>query len=147
MIQLAKELHLNEILIIEKMVFNKPWNREKFKNDLTLRSNTENWVYMKNKQVTGYIFGWKVMDEFHINNIAVHTNFHRKYIGKSLIEHVSARLQKQDIRRIYLEVSWKNIPGQKLYKSLGFEQKGMRMDYYEKGDHALLFHKDLIVND
>ena len=87
------------------------------------------------------------MDEFHLNNIAVHIDFQRRYIGRTLIKHVSVRLQKQDIRRIYLEVSGKNIPGQQLYESLGFQQNGMRMDYYEKGEHALLYHMDLVAND
>ena len=147
MIQPANEGHLDEIHNIEKMVFTKPWTRENIKIDLTLKTNTENWVYLKNQKVAGYIFGWKVMDEFHLNNIAVHIDFQRRYIGKNLIKHVSARLQKQDIRQIYLEVSGKNIPGQQLYESLGFQQDGMRMDYYEKGEHALLYHMDLVAND
>ena len=46
MIKPAKEKHLNAILEIEKMVFTQPWLRKQLKNDLTLRNNTENWVYL-----------------------------------------------------------------------------------------------------
>ena len=67
---------------------------------------------MEDQQVAGYILGWKVMDEFHLNNIAVHSDFQRRHIGWSLIEHVRNRLQSQNIQRIYLEVSGKNKPAQ-----------------------------------
>ena len=75
MIQSANKSHLDEILDIEKIVFTKPWTREQLKNDLVLSTNSENWVYMEDQQVAGYILGWKVLDEFHLNNIAVHSDF------------------------------------------------------------------------
>ena len=147
MIQLANEKHLDEIYNIEKMVFTKPWTQENIKRDLTLITNTENWVYLKYKKVIGYIFGWKVMDEFHLNNIAVHIDSQRKHIGRSLIKHIRERLHNQGIQRISLEVSEGNKPTQKLYESLGFQQKGIRMDYYAIGEHALLYNLDLLAND
>ena len=143
MIQPANKNHLNEILDIEKIVFNKPWTREQLQNDLVLSVNSENWVYMEDQQVVGYILGWKVMYEFQLNNIAVHFDFQRRHIGRSLIKHVKNRLQSQNIQRIYLEVSGKNKPAQQLYESMGFQLKGMRMDYYAKGDYALLYNLDL----
>ena len=147
MIQPANKNHLNEILYIEEIVFNKPWTREQLQNDLVLSVNSENWVYMEDQQVVGYILGWKVMYEFHLNNIAVHFDFQRRHIGKSLIQHVKNRLQSKNIQRIHLEVSWKNKPAQQLYKSMGFQKKGLRMDYYEKGEHAFLYHLNLVDND
>ena len=147
MIQSANESHLNEILDIEKIVFTKPWTREQLKNDLVLSTNSENWVYMEDQQVVGYILGCKVMDEFYLNNIAVHSDFQRRHIGRSLIEHVKNRLQSQNIQRIYLEVSEKNKPAQQLYESMGFQKKGLRRDYYAKGEHAFLYHLNLVDND
>ena len=144
MIQSAKEKHLEEIFKIEKMVFQKPWSKEQLENDIVFSTNSENWVYLKNHKVVGYILGWKIKDEYHLNNIAVHTNFQRKHIGQSLIEHIIKYYKNQDVNRIYLEVSWENIPAQKLYNSLNFNQEGMRMNYYNKGDHALLYHLDLV---
>ena len=147
MIQSAKEKHLEEIFKIEKMVFQKPWSKEQLENDIVFSANSENWVYLKNHKVVGYILGWKIKDEYHLNNIAVHTNFQRKHIGQSLIEHIIRYFKNQDVNRIYLEVSCENIPAQKLYNSLNFNQEGMRMDYYNKGDHALLYYMDLVTND
>ena len=111
-----------------------------------ISANSENWVYMEDQKVVGYVLGWKVMDEFHLNNIAVHLDFQRRHIGRSLVEHVKNRLQIQNIKRIYLEVSGKNKPAQRLYESMGFQKKGLRRDYYAKGDCALLYHLDFIDN-
>ena len=88
MIQSANKSHLNEILNIEKIVFTKPWSRKQLQNDLVLSDNSENWVYIEDQKVAGYILGWKVMDEFHLNNIAVHPSYLRQGICKSLINHV-----------------------------------------------------------
>ena len=79
MIKSANKSHLNEILDIEKIVFTRPWTRKQLQNDLVLGANSENWVYMEDQQVAGYILGWKVMDEFHLKNIAVHSDFQRRY--------------------------------------------------------------------
>ena len=147
MIQTAQERHLDKILAIEKMVFNNPWTRQQLKSDLTLKTTAENWVYLDDQQVVGYILGWKVLDEYFLNNIAVHIDFQRRHIGRLLIKHVSTRLQKQEIHRIYLEVSCGNKPAQHLYESLGFQQNGMRRDYYAKGDHAFLYQLELVTND
>jgi len=51
-----------------------------------------------------------------------------------------------DIKVILLEVSANNIPAHKCYKSLGFTQRGIRKDYYSKGDDAILYYLDLIKN-
>ena len=102
---------------------------------------------MEDQQVAGYILGWKVMDEFHLNNIAVHLDFQRRHIGWSLIEHVKNHLQSQNIQRIYLEVSEKNKSAQQLYESMGFQKEGLRRDYYAKGEHAFLYHLNLVDND
>ena len=147
MIQSANKSHLNEILDIEKIVFTKPWTREQLKNDLVLSTNSENWVYMEDQQVAGYILGCKVMDKFFLNNIAVHSDFQRRHIGSALIEHVKNRLQSQNIQRIYLEVSEKNKSTQQLYESMGFQKEGLRRDYYAKGEHAFLYHLNLVDND
>ena len=147
MIQSANKNHLNEILDIEKKVFTKSWTRKQLQNDLVLSANSENWVYMKDQQVTGYILGCKVMDEFYLNNIAVHSDFQRRHIGRSLIEHVKNRLQSQNIQQIYLEVSGENKPAQRLYESMGFQMKGLRRNYYAKGEHAFLYHLNLVDND
>ena len=138
--------HLEEIVTIENSAFNKPWTRNQFKNDIQSDMDSENWVHIMDEQVAGYIFGWIICDEFHLNNIAVHPEFLRRSIGKELILQIISRVLSHDIKVILLEVSANNIPAQKCYKSLGFTQRGIRQDYYSKGDDAILYYLDLIKN-
>ena len=138
--------HLEEIIAIENFAFNKPWTRNQIKNDIQSGMDSENWVYIMDELVTGYIFGWIIHDEFHLNNIAVHPEYLRRNIGKGLIRHIFSRVISHDIKVILLEVSSNNIPAQKCYKSLGFTQMGIRKDYYSKGDDAILYNLDLTKN-
>ena len=96
--------------------------------------------------VAGYIFGWIIHDEFHLSNIAVHPEYLRRNIGKGLIRHIISRVISHDIKVILLEVSANDISVQECYKSLGFTQKGIRKDYYSKGDDAILYNLDLTKN-
>jgi len=142
----AKLHHLEEIIAIENSAFNKPWTRNQIKHDILSDLDSENWVYIMDELVTGYIFGWIIHDEFHLNNIAVHPEYLRRSIGKELILHIISRVISHDIKVILLEVSANNISAQKCYESLGFTQRGIRQDYYSKGDDAILYYLDLIKN-
>ena len=138
--------HLEGFIAIENFAFNKPWTKNQIKNDILSDTDSENWVYIMDALVAGYIFGWIIHDEFHLNNIAVHPEYLRRSIGKELIRHIISRVICRDIKVILLEVSANNIPAQKCYKSLGFTQRGIRKDYYSKGDDAILYYLDLIKN-
>ena len=135
--------HLDDIVSIEKSAFNKPWTKNQFMNDIQSELDSENWVYVINELVAGYIFGWIIQGEFHLNNIAVHPEYLRRSIGKNLIQHIIARVILRNVKVILLEVSAENIPARKCYQSMGFNQMGIRKDYYSKGDDAILYNLEL----
>ena len=135
--------HLNDIIFIEKSAFNQPWTKNQFLNDIQSKLDSENWVYVIDELVAGYIFGWIIQGEFHLNNIAVHPEYLQRSIGKNLIQHIIARVILRNIGVILLEVSAENIPARKCYQSLGFNQMGIRKDYYSKGDDAILYNLEL----
>jgi len=139
----AQLIHLDDIVSIEKSAFNKPWTKNQFMNDIQSELDSENWVYVINELVAGYIFGWIIQGEFHLNNIAVHPEYLRRSIGKNLIQHIIARVILRNVGVILLEVSAENIPARKCYQSLGFNQMGIRKDYYSKGDDAILYNLEL----
>ena len=143
MIISAQLSHLDEIVAIENTSFEKPWSQNQIKADIQTKMESENWVFIRNVQVVGYIFGWSIQNEFHLNNIAVHPDYLRKKIGKKLIHHIILRLVKRKVEVILLEVSIHNIPALKYYESLGFVQTGMRKDYYLKGDDAILYNLEI----
>ena len=142
----AELQHLEDIFTIEKSAFNKPWTRNQIKNDIESDRDPENWVYIMDELVVGYIFGWIIHDGFHLNNIAVHPKYLRRSIGKELIRHIISRVISRDIKIILLEVSVNNIAALNCYKSLGFTQQGIRKDYYCKGEDAILYNLDITKN-
>ena len=65
MIISAQLSQLDEIVEIENSSFEKPWKRSQLMDDIQNNIDSENWVFVQNKKVVGYIFGWIVLDEFH----------------------------------------------------------------------------------
>ena len=83
-----------------------------------------------------------VISKFMLNSLEVDvdgiSNGKQVIIG-AIVEHIdSAGVHSGDATLI--------LPAQKLYNSLNFNQEGMRMNYYDKGDHALLYYIDLVTN-
>lgn len=146
MIVPAEIQHLNEIVQIENEVFPQPWSMKQFKHDLHSSPHSENWVYVQDDRVTGYLFGWIVEDEYHLNNLAVHPEFQGRKIGKKLIQHIIDRVASRNVASIFLEVSVGNTPARKCYQSIGFIEDGVRKDYYSRGDDAVLYHLELNKN-
>ena len=138
MIISASEDHLAEILNIECKSFSKPWTEYHFKNDLNNKISV-NWVYQNDNHVVGYLFGWKVMDEYHLNNIAVAESFRKNRIGIHLLKNMVSYLKEVKVKSVFLEVSSSNLPARKLYEKMGFVPQGERKDYYTKGDDAVLY--------
>ena len=138
MIISASQDHLPEILNIERKSFAKPWTEYHFKSDLNNKIAV-NWVYQNEKLVVGYLFGWKVMDEYHINNIAVSEDCRGNGIGVKLLENMLVYLNELKVKSVFLEVSSSNLPARKLYEKIGFIPQGERKDYYTKGDDAVLY--------
>jgi ribosomal-protein-alanine N-acetyltransferase len=138
MIVLASHEHLESILVIENASFSKPWTEYHFKSDLNNKISI-NWVYQKNDYVVGYLFGWHVMDEYHLNNIAVADSFRGAGIGIHLLNNMESHLRGIKVKSVFLEVSSGNLHAQKLYEKMGFVSQGERKDYYTKGDDAVLY--------
>ena len=58
----ANVSHLEQILKIEKMEFENPWNYDQIKADLLSMRNNENLVCLINDEVIGYVLGSLVLD-------------------------------------------------------------------------------------
>ncbi|MBC8311062.1 MAG: ribosomal protein S18-alanine N-acetyltransferase [Candidatus Marinimicrobia bacterium] len=138
MIISATQNHLHEILHIERESFDKPWSEYHFKSDLKNKISV-NWVYQKENHVVGYLFGWHVMDEYHLNNIAVEERSRGAGIGINLLKNMLIHLKEIEVKSVFLEVSSGNLPARNLYEKIGFVPQGERKDYYTKGDDAVLY--------
>ena len=127
-----REFNINdieELYEVELTSFTDPWSKESFKDEL----NNEIAHYLVgsiNNRVVAYIGAWFILDEAHITNVAVKSDFRRQKIAKQLITAFIVLAKKHQITSITLEVRASNIPAQSLYQQFGFEKQGLRKRYY-----------------
>ncbi len=135
--------HIEDILVIEQMCFSLPWTRQSFENELLGNKFAHYHVARHNGILTGYSGLWKVLDEGHITNIAIHPDYRRKGIGSSLVRHMFEFCLAEEISSLTLEVRESNIPARSMYKKLGFIEAGIRKAYYQdNNEDAIIMWKN-----
>ena len=125
------EHDLPEVVGIENISFTTPWSEILFFNEIYKQRSIAR-VALIDKRVIGYICANYVADEGHILNLAVHPDFRRKGIAKTLVENILEELKETDCRFLYLEVRASNNAARELYEGFGFSVVGTRKKYYNK---------------
>lgn len=70
--------------------------------------------------------------------------FRRQGVARALLSWAFAALCLQDAQTVFLEVRAQNKAARALYRSLGFEETGLRKSFYAKAaDDAVLMRKEL----
>ena len=82
-----------------------------------------------------------VLDEAQIYYFAVNHNYRERGFGSYLMNNLIWRCKKQNINKLQLEVSKKNIIAGKFYSNFNFSTVGIRKNYYKDGSDALLKEK------
>ena len=122
---------LDAVLAIETDAFTSPWTREMYLAEL--ENVGVSFCYVA-RDDTGTIVGfcsfWRVLDELHINNLAVAAPYRRCGIATALLTHVLKEGARLGARRSTLEVRRSNEIARHLYERLGFATSGIRRAYY-----------------
>ena len=128
---------LDAVMAIEKASFAYPWSPRFFLQELQVDC-ARSLLAEVNGRIVGYILFWLLADEIDIHNVAVHSEFRRRGIGRLLIEQVVLEARRRGSTRVTLEVRRSNLAAQKLYESIGFIPTGVRKGYYsDDGEDAL----------
>jgi ribosomal-protein-alanine N-acetyltransferase len=93
-------------------------------------------------EIRGYIAFSKILDEVHIENIAVEPEWRGKGIGSYLLKFVIEKNKNCDF---YLEVRPSNSPAISLYKKFGFFEVGRRKKYYGDEDAIMMVRRKEII--
>ena len=78
------------------------------------------------RRAVGFCSFWRVLDELHINNLAVLPELRRHGVGTLLLEFVLEKGAELGARRATLEVRRSNEPARALYERFGFSVAGVR---------------------
>jgi ribosomal-protein-alanine N-acetyltransferase len=144
-IRLMDESDLDDVTKLEKLSFKTPWSREAFFNEMTKNQFAYYLVVELNKEIIGYCGLWVIIDESHITNIAIHPSYRRKGIGDYLFRGVMAMAKTLGARKMSLEVRVSNTTAQALYRKYGFQEGGIRKNYYtDNQEDALVMWVELL---
>ena len=131
-----------QVAALEKACFPDPWPQSilvrELENELSL------WLVAKESgRVLGYIGSQSVLDESDMMNLAVSPDARRQGIGRMLVRSLCEALAAKGIRSLMLEVRESNAPAVSLYESMGFQQVGLRPNYYfHPKENARIFRKE-----
>jgi len=142
-IELMKIDDIKNVLEVENKSFTIPWHEESFVQELT--NNIAVYLVAKIEgKAVGYVGVWKILNEGHITNIAVHPNYRNKGIGRALVSELLLLCTKDGIETFTLEVRKSNLIAQKLYKDFGFVEAGIRKKYYsDNNEDAIIMWKTI----
>jgi [ribosomal protein S18]-alanine N-acetyltransferase len=129
---------IDALLEIDRDSFSSPWTREQYERELQNEQSVVVAARGPDGCVAGYCSFWVIVDEIHINNLAVRPAFRSRGIGRALVEHVLRLGLTLNARAATLEVRRSNAAARRLYERLGFSQRGVRARYYTAPDDDAL---------
>jgi len=121
---------LDEIVAIEQASFSNPWTRQMYVRELENPDVSFLYVLRYPVAIAAFCSFWLVLDEIHINNLAVRHEHQGKGLGTALLEHVLVAGAARGAERATLEVRRSNAPALRLYERLGFQVAATRPNYY-----------------
>ena len=142
-IEIMTEKHVAQVADIEKICFGSAaWSEKSVASELT--NPLALWlVAVEDDQVAGYVGSQTVCNETDMMNVAVHPEFRRQGIGEKLVEQLVAQLKRISSHALMLEVRASNAPAIGLYEKMGFQQVGLRKNYYrDPKEDALILRKE-----
>ena len=134
----------DRIAALEAACFSDPWPESILAHEL--QNPLSLWLCaMDGDTVAGYIGSQTVLGESDMMNLAVRPDYRRRGIGRALVLALCGALKKQMLASaLTLEVRDSNAPAAALYASLGFEQIGLRKNYYQHPkEDAHILRKEL----
>lgn len=137
---------IDDVLALEEAAFTNPWTRAMYLAELDNSGVSYCFLAREtDRRAVGFCSFWRVVDELHINNLAVVPERRRTGIGSMLLSFVLDKAVELGARRATLEVRRSNDPARLLYERFGFSVAGVRTDYYSKPveDALVLWLEDL----
>lgn len=147
--RLVDEADLDEVAALEATAFTNPWTRDMLAREL--RHSEAARVYVlrtPERRVAAFCSCWWIVDELHINTVAVDEGMRRRGLAMALLGRVLAEAAEGGIVSATLEVRRSNVAALRLYERLGFAVEAVRPKYYSQPeeDALVLWRHDLAAD-
>jgi ribosomal-protein-alanine N-acetyltransferase len=130
---------LDDIVPMERLAHAFPWTPGIFSDNLVSGYNC--WVLEENDSVIAYGIVQIVVGEAHLLNITVDPKRQGQGLGRQLLTELIA-IARPKAETMFLEVRPSNTNAIALYNSIGFNEIGLRKNYYPAAgggrEHALM---------
>jgi len=122
------ERDLDPVVAIEREIYEFPWTLGNFRDSLAAGYSC--WAYHGADGLVGYAVMMIGAGEAHLLNLSVASACQRRGYGRQLLEHLMGVARSYGASVLLLEVRPSNTAGRALYAAYGFEQVGIRREYY-----------------
>lgn len=122
--------HIEDLAAIEKLCFSKPWSYESLAEEL---SNPLAVLFVAeiDGKTVAYAGMHHIIDEGYITNIAVHPDSRGQGVATALVHVLDAYAKDNELAILTLEVRRSNSEAIGIYEREGFDEEGVRRDFYE----------------
>jgi len=122
------ERDLDPVVAIEREIYEFPWTRGNFRDSLAAGYSC--WAYHAADGLVGYAVMMIGAGEAHLLNLSIASACQRRGYAKQLLEYLMGVARSYGAHALLLEVRPSNAGARALYAAYGFQQVGVRRDYY-----------------
>lgn len=138
---------LGEVMLVERSAYPFPWTQGMFESSLA--SSDDCKVLISDGKILGYCIVSYILDEAHLLNLCIHPDYSGQGLGRFLLKAMIEIALDKKCSMFFLEVRVSNSHAINLYFSEGFNEVGLRPNYYPAGqgrEDALLMTLDLSLD-
>jgi ribosomal-protein-alanine N-acetyltransferase len=123
-----QERDLPAVALIEAGAYVFPWTIGNFRDSLL--GGHQCIGCWSGRELIGYAILMTALDEAHLLNLAVASEWQRSGVGARFLRQLIDRCRAQHLEMLYLEVRPSNLAARAMYEQFGFRKLGVRRDYY-----------------
>jgi ribosomal-protein-alanine N-acetyltransferase len=126
------EEDLAEVVKIENRCHLTPWTNKNFIDSYNAKNLFK--VLKNENDIIGYYIALFALDECELLNITITSELQKKGFGELMLKDLFSESREAKIVNIFLEVRRSNLSAIRLYKKNGFNEIGIRNNYYQNKD-------------
>lgn len=119
---------IDKVHEIECGSYGYPWSKNIFLD--CLNNNYICKILTLNNSIIGYCICSIVQDECHIMNLCVDKEYRGSGYGRLILKELHNEIKEKQCKIVFLECRPSNISALKLYNSEGYNEIGIRKNYY-----------------
>jgi len=137
---------VERVMKVEHEVYEFPWTDKIFSD--CIRVGYYCWLALQRQNIVGHAVISVSAGESHMLNLSIAREYQRRGFGKEFIEFLIQQAQAKQAQTMLLEVRPSNTAAINCYNSAGFNEIGLRKEYYpapEGREDALLFARHIVT--